>query len=420
MDETNSTAMNDVSNMIKLSAREHFIAHWLLHRAFPENKKLQGAFWAMCLISPSQKRGYTPSSRAFKEAREAGIESLRKPVAMYSFNGNLIDSFNSITEASETMQLLENAIGQAANGGSNSCGGYQWRLYNTSPKNSIGEYKEILGNVVPVAQYNLNGVLNQSFESFEEAERVTGILAATISAAIKRGSKPKKVNCFFRAFEKNQEIPNNVSEYIEPCHSDAKAVVMLSPDYTYYIKRFNCIKYTMAFLKKSGREQISRVCNENRNSALGYGWMWEDEYDLGLPKRNYNEVQLYEHTKSINCYDLDGKFIKTFSSLSNAKRILGVSSLSRIANKPYGVSKGFQFRYLNDVKSKKNISSAKLTENKSKKILKVDVKTNCLIEEFNSIGEAAVSTGNIANRFNISSCAKGKRKTAYGFKWEIV
>ena len=70
--------------------------------------------------------------------------------------------------------------------------------------------------------------------------------------------------------------------------------------------------------------------------------------------------------------------------------------------------------------AKKNISSAKLTENKSKKILKVDVKTNCLIEEFNSIGEAAVSTGNIANRFNISSCAKGKRKTAYGFKWEIV
>ena len=318
------------------------------------------------------------------------------------------------------MQLLENAIGQAANGGSKSCGGYQWRFYDTTPKNSIGEYKEVLGNVVPVAQYNLDGVLIQSFNSFEEAERITGISDSTIRAAINRGSKPKKVNCFFRAFEKNQDIPNNVSKYLEPCSSDSKAVVMLSANYTYFIKRFKCIKYAMSFLNKTGKETISRVCNEKRNSGYGYGWMWEDDYDLGLPKRNYNEVQLYEYTKSINCYDLDGKFIKTFPSLSDAKRDLGVNSLSIIANKPYGVSKGFQFRYLSDVKSKKNIRRAKLTENKPKKILKMDVKTNFLIEEFNSIGEAAVSTGNIANRFNISSCAKGKRKTAYGFKWVIV
>jgi len=358
MDETNSTAMNDVSNMIKLSAREHFIAHWLLHRAFPKNKKLQGAFWAMCVISPSQKRGYIPSSRAFEEAREAGIESLRKPVASYGFNGNLIESFNSITEASETVQLLENAIGQAANGGSKSCGGYQWRFYDATPKNSIGEYKEVLGNVVPVAQYNLDGALIQSFNSFEEAERITGISDSTIRAAINRGSKPKKVNCFFRAFEKNQDIPNNVSKYLEPCSSDSKAIVMLSANYTYFIKRFKCIKYAMSFLNKTGKETISRVCNEKRNSGYGYGWMWEDDYDLGLPKRNHNEVQLYEYIKSINCYDLDGKFIKTFPSLSDAKRVLGVNSLSIIANKPYGVYKGFQFRYLSDVKSKKNIRRA--------------------------------------------------------------
>ena len=42
----------------------------------------------------------------------------------------------------------------------------------------------------------------------------------------------------------------------------------------------------------------------------------EDDYDLGLPKRNYNEVQLYEHSKAINCYDLEGNFIKTFLSLT--------------------------------------------------------------------------------------------------------
>ena len=419
MDETNSKGVNDVSNLIKLSSREHFIAHWLLHRAFPENKKLQGAFWAMCLISPSQKRGYIPSSRAFKEAREAQLSSLKKPIAMYSLSGSLIESFNSVTEASYTMKLLENGIGQAANGRSKSCGGYQWRFYETNPKKSIEEYNEILGNVVPVAQYNLDGILIRGFESFEEAERVTGILDSTIRASINRGSKPKNLNYFFRVVENDQKIPNNIGKYIEPCHSDAKAVVMLSADYTYYIKRFNCIKYAMEFLGKKGREQISRVCNENRNSAMGYGWMWEDDYDLGLPKKNYNEVQLYEHSKAINCYDLEGNFIKTFLSLSEAKKTLQVNNIARIANKPYGTSKGFQFRYFSEVKPKKNIISAKLTENKPKKVLQLDPQTNNLIKEFDSIGEAAISTGNISNRFNISSCANGKRKTAYGFKWVI-
>lgn len=419
MDETTTKGVNDVSNLIKLSSREHFIAHWLLHRAFPENKKLQGAFWAMCLISPSQKRGYIPSSRAFKEAREAQLSSLKKPIAMYSFSGTLIESFNSVTEASNTMQLLENGIGQAANGRSKSCGGYQWRFYETNPKKSIEEYNEILGNVVPVAQYNLDGILIRSFESFEEAERVTGILDSTIRASINRDSKPKNLNCFFRVVENDQAIPNNVGKYIEPCHSDAKAVVMLSADYTYYIKRFNCIKNAMGFLGKTGREQISRVCNENRNSAMGYGWMWEDDYDLNLPKRNYDEVQLYEHSRAINCYDLEGNFIKTFLSLSEAKKTLRADNITRIARKPYGTSKGFQFRYFSEVKSKKNIGSTKLTENKPKKVLQLDPQTNNLIKEFNSIGEAAISTGNISNRFNISSCANGKRKTAYGFKWVI-
>ena len=59
-----------------------------------------------------------------------------------------------------------------------------------------------------------------------------------------------------------------------------------------------------------------------------------------------------------------------------------------------------------------------MSENKPKKILKIDIKSLCLIEEFDSIAEAAISTGNIKNRFNISNCTKGKRKTAYGFIWK--
>ena len=417
MDESRSASVNHPNNLIKLTAREHFIAHWLLHRAFDKNRKLQGAFWAMCMISPSQKRGYTPSSRAFNEAREAHAASLRKSVAMYSLDGRLLDCFNSITEASEEMRLTDNAIGQAANGHSNSCGGFQWAFYDMSPKKHIANYIEILGNTVQVAQFNLMGNLIKKYESYEDAERVSGIASSTIRASIHRNSKPKSVDYFFRSFEKQLNIPDKINEYIAPCSSDSFPVVMLSADYTYFIKRFKCIKYAKAFLGKTGREQISRVCNDMRNTSHGYGWMWESDYDLGLPKRDFSEVLLYEHSKYINCYNLDGVYLETFKSLTDASISLGVSNISRSATKPYGTSGNYQFRFTNSANSKMNIEKAPLLKNEVKTIFKLDPLSNRIIEEFNSLAEAALSTGNIDNRFNISRCAKGERKTAYGFCW---
>lgn len=40
--------INEPTNIIKLSAREHFIAHWLLYKAYPRYYKMKHAFWIMC------------------------------------------------------------------------------------------------------------------------------------------------------------------------------------------------------------------------------------------------------------------------------------------------------------------------------------------------------------------------------------
>lgn len=58
-------------NLVYLTAREHFLCHWLLVRIYPENKKLIFAFYAMCNIEnrKTQKR-YKPSSRIYKEVKE--------------------------------------------------------------------------------------------------------------------------------------------------------------------------------------------------------------------------------------------------------------------------------------------------------------------------------------------------------------
>lgn len=50
-------------NIVPLTAREHFICHWLLHEMFPSNKKLLYAFSMMCNVKDKRQFRYVPSSR---------------------------------------------------------------------------------------------------------------------------------------------------------------------------------------------------------------------------------------------------------------------------------------------------------------------------------------------------------------------
>lgn len=60
----------DGENIVKLTAREHFVVHALLARAFPHNEKLSYAFWAMCNQSNKYHERKRPSSLLYERARE--------------------------------------------------------------------------------------------------------------------------------------------------------------------------------------------------------------------------------------------------------------------------------------------------------------------------------------------------------------
>jgi len=60
---------NEKENLTLLTAREHFICHWLLCRIYPENYKIGYAFWFMSKQNtPTQQRDYIVSSRTYAEA----------------------------------------------------------------------------------------------------------------------------------------------------------------------------------------------------------------------------------------------------------------------------------------------------------------------------------------------------------------
>ncbi len=63
---------DDSDNLVSLTVREHFLAHWLLHLIYPKNFKLLSAWNAFC--QSSHKR---PMSRFYELCRIKWIEALK-------------------------------------------------------------------------------------------------------------------------------------------------------------------------------------------------------------------------------------------------------------------------------------------------------------------------------------------------------
>lgn len=73
------------NNIVLLTAREHFLAHWLLFLAYPNNSKIVYAFWAMCngwIINGRKNReNYSKiklSSRLYEEVRKSHVIKIRE------------------------------------------------------------------------------------------------------------------------------------------------------------------------------------------------------------------------------------------------------------------------------------------------------------------------------------------------------
>lgn len=71
---------NEAYNLVKLTAKEHFFAHLLLTKIYPEEGKIHTAFWFMCNQRGRgrQVNRVSPSSRQYAVAKEAFIQQVKK------------------------------------------------------------------------------------------------------------------------------------------------------------------------------------------------------------------------------------------------------------------------------------------------------------------------------------------------------
>lgn len=163
---------NTPENIVKLTAREHFVAHWLLFRQNPYNNKLAWAFKMMCKIKNNTQSRYIPSSRAYEEAKQAaalassdllkgvpksedhkkksgegnkgkkrteetkallsslkkGKQSARaKGVFQLNTDGSIVSWFRTTKDAEESTGIVSTSIQSACKGRYKQAGGFLWR-----------------------------------------------------------------------------------------------------------------------------------------------------------------------------------------------------------------------------------------------------------------------------------------------------
>ena len=140
LDDSDLDDVNAPENLIELTGREHFVAHCLLYRAFPDVIQFSAGFHAIATLKGKQHKHYTPSSRAVEEARRAYAEHLKDPIAQYDLDGNLIQVFKTTDNAVKKYETNAHNLSAACNPRNqvNVIKGFQWRrLNNGSPISKI-------------------------------------------------------------------------------------------------------------------------------------------------------------------------------------------------------------------------------------------------------------------------------------------
>lgn len=169
---------------------------------------------------------------------------------------------------------------------------------------------------------------------------------------------------------------------------------------------------------------IGQVLKKNCYTCGGYQWYYAEEDNIQTEiKTNtgYDKIPVCQHELTT------GKYLYTFDSFSSAMKFChgkdakGIKKCCENFNQGYSAF-GYMWSFLKD---KQDFlipyDSQKIHSTISKAVKQIDIKTNKVINIFNSAKEAArfmnmKSGGNSA----ILRVCHGKQKTCCGYRWEFI
>ena len=180
-----------------------------------------------------------------------------------------------------------------------------------------------------ISQYSIAGKFIKSFNSIEEAKKETGLY--TIAAAVLGISK------YCGEFQWKEYDPTESD--IDPITIKEKPVYQFDLQGN-FLKVWKSASLASQIFEnpKAARSAIYNVCHKITRQAYGYYWSFKRSFE-------YNE---YNQCKAVACYNDEGEFITSYSSLKEAATAIGLKDGSAISNCIRGKSKhakGLRWRF---------------------------------------------------------------------------
>lgn len=211
----------------------------------------------------------------------------------------------------------------------------------------------------------------------------------------------------------NSKVPNGyniASGGAGGSNWNLQPIVMLDLDGK-LIKKYDYI-YQCEVETKLNHSTISACCKGKQLRYKKYIFMYEQDYLKNGPKKYIKPTN--NRKKKIKKYDLDGNYICTYNSVTEAsiKNDINISNISSCLSKKTKSSGGFIWRYLNENAPSKRI------------VRRVEIEqydmNGIFLNKYDSCKEAERVLNLRNNAYKVIWKNLDRDKVAYGYKWKRI
>jgi group I intron endonuclease len=328
-----------------------------------------------------------------------------RPVLEYDLNGKLLYRYSSITDAGYSNNFSRSDIVSCCSRKKVNRVHNKIFRYEDDPltEQEVEEYKLLYPKIY---QYNFDGKLINIFEFIQDAvDYLCNIGISVIHGNICACCNGKILSASGFVWRK---YPEKFDTYKTP-----KVLIIEKRD-TFTGKIIEVFNSVFEIEEKYGFDTstINNCCNKHIHSAYGFHWCYKGCFDqLELSKTQ---------KKIVDQYSLNGDYISTYNSITDAVNTIGISSISAVSTiGAVCVGKrlsayGFVWRHHGESFDKFDSSNA----NKIIKINKYDLNDR-FIDTYDNGKLAAASVGT-TNKAAIAACCKKEREQYKDFKWYYV
>lgn len=257
------------SNVIRLTAKEHFIAHKLLADENPTNLDLQWAYWLMCnKVSKNSNRDYNVLAVEFEKAKERVIALSGKSVICIETGA----IYRSIREAKLDYPTSGGGISRCCRDKAKTAAGYHWAFTKDTVK--VSKLLELYSGQSQISKECRNDKAIICIETQKVFNRLTdAIKQYGMGIATCLAGKSKKAYGYHWAYLDDIVTQNNLSQYVNK-DQDLKPSAFRRSIYCVELGlTFDSLKEASIFAKVSS-SAIMRCAKGEQKHAGGFTWQY--------------------------------------------------------------------------------------------------------------------------------------------------